>query len=415
MLMHKPIESDINLTSENSIARLYESMLSNTMLASGQAARLVLEDKCLDEQDKQELLEFINTSQKPDKLTCDEDHVRFHIKNKESGDKFVKFKNLMAALKLRIDESTYLDSLGKGIDNIWYRVKMGTVLTLKNIKLFNLVGFLEDTKNHINTTQNSIAMQYDQYGTHYNSILSKISFIGEKVKIKQIEKKFKDELSFLGIKFEENNIQTNKTHDAILSQLQEKIQGEFNIGTATDGTIVISCVEGLDDKLKYNFYEKIFIPKILQAMSDQIEFISKLSTISSKNHYIKMLNNFATINGLEPDLAKNLLSENPQLLSQSSGFSKIMKYREQILHNYTQHESLVKTCVASVNMYLQLSQIVNGQISNLSVDPKQKEQLFSQFHDTLIYNNKIKKTTPHTLTNLTQRFLETTQKKNAII
>jgi len=368
------------------IEEKYKYILHKTIDLNNQILKMITNDKALSLQYREKLFELMKKNTLlSSELATHKKQSMFHIVNNEDNDKHVQLKNFIAPLKLKVESNTYYDTISTGIQNFWYKVKVGSVLTLNNIKSFDLESFIENIKNQVETTQENVKINYDKYETKYNQFLSKISFVGEKLEIMKIEKKFKEELDFLGVRFQADKITIEENFQDFNDRVKNKIKDKFGISDIGEKTLIISGVENLDDKMKHNFYDKIFFPKLQNEIGKKMDFIAKVGNIIKKNHYLKMLNEFAETNGLEAAVAKNLLEENPNLLSQTKGYSKVIKYKEQILANYSQNEQLVKINIDMIKNYLEITDIMKSQISNLNISEESKKEFFDRFEKEPIY------------------------------
>lgn len=301
----------------------------------------------------------------------------------EAKDKHVKFKNIMARLRLESDPTLYVDKTKQG----WYGLKRiaGTAYTY--VTTLDAQKLYERVQSQALSSLNSASYVIEKTQDAKNGFINKVLFLGEKLWARKLEKKFSKQLQTLGFNTQEilhghkkeSYFSTPELDQTILEDLKSKYTITYNQG------LDFEILNNTTDDIKKEIIQNVLWPQLKTSLSDSLEMVNVINNVKKTNPSLYLLNSFCEKNKLSSDTVIHLLKNSPELLTDkdSSGAKKLYKSKDEILESNQKYQELLNNANKKIFLYIESIDKIQNIYQSLNISNEEKSQYNTQMQEII--------------------------------
>jgi hypothetical protein len=301
-------------------------------------------------------------------------------------DPFNKFKNMIAILRAKIDKSiAFRDPANPD----WYEVGYQTSIKIGNDSTKSILGTIV---SFFNNTKQKVTSFIERVKDTKENIETRITLIGEKKNVRNLEKKFKKLFDLLGLEPKEllhsNVFDNNLNKDELSVRISSIIEKSFGAKKqSVDDQYSFGVLEGLTPGLKLEMLNKMIWPNLITSIKEIMKLNNEIESNKNDNKYMEIVVNFSKGNNFSPDLVIHSLKNNPGILEGYPGSEKIMKNKSKIIENADKFEKVVYSNFVYLRELTTVGLEIESLANKLNVDPKMKEDFLNQIRTSNVFGN----------------------------
>ncbi len=301
-------------------------------------------------------------------------------------DPFNKFKNMIAVLRAKIDKKiAFRDPSNPD----WYEVGYQTSIKIGNDSsksiLGNIVSFFKNTKQKVTSFIEKVKDAQE-------NIETRITLIGEKKNVRNLEKKFKNLFVLLGLEPKEllhsNVFDNNLKKDELSLRIGSIIEKSFGAKKlSVNEQYSFGVLDGLTPGLKLEMLHKMIWPNLITSIREIMKLNNEIESNKNDNKYMEIVVNFAKENNFSPDLVIHSIKNNPGILEGYPGSEKILKNKSKIIENADKFEKVIYSNFVYLSELTTVGVEIESLANKLNVDPKIKEDFLNAIKTTVVFGN----------------------------